>query len=271
MIPALVVPLLFLFRKPKKTKNTKDKWLLAICALGNFVWFPLLSTYGLSLTSASKASLVFSFSPIFTIILCHFFLNDRLTIRRIIGVVLAVVGVSIIINPSLGNLTEGSWIGDILVLVATIGSSIAYIASVQLVRSLDSYSVIGYSVLMGGIALSLVFIVGQFWNDLYQLDWKSWLGIIYVGIFGVLISNGLVLYAAKYASAVTLSSTTFITPFLSIILAVLFLDESISVIDIVAGIIILSGVYFTKYKKSEGLSRLLFKGGDIHESTTYNN
>ncbi len=270
MIPALAIPLLFLFKRPLRATTSKDKRLLAICALGNFVWFPLLSAYGLSLTSASKASLIFSFSPIFTIILCHFFLNDRLTIRRSIGVALAAVGVIIIINPSLGNLSEGNWIGDILVLVATVGSGISYVASVQLVRSLNSYSVICFSVLIGGITLSLVFMFGKLWSYFYIMDWKSWVGVIYIGIFGVLISNGLILYAVKYASAVTLSSTTFITPFLSIILAVFLLGETISPIDIAAGVIILSGVYFTKYKKNTGLSKLLFKGGDIHESKTSN-
>ncbi len=269
IIPALVIPLLFLFKKPLIAKTSKDIRLLIICALGNFVWFPLLSTYGLSLTSASEASLIFSFSPIFTIILCHFYLNDKLTIRRSIGVILAAIGVLIIISPSLGNLSKGNWIGDILVLIATVGSGISYVASVQLVRSLNSYSVISFSVLIGGIILSFVFVFGGFWRYVNLMDLKSWIGVIYIGIFGVLISNGLILYAVRYASAITLSSTTFITPFLSIILAVFILDESISLIDILSGIIILTGVYFTKYEKSDGLGKFL-KGGDIHESNTSN-
>lgn len=270
IIPACLVPLLFLIKKPMKVGTIKNKYLLILCAFGNFIWFPLLSTYGLSLTTASKASLIFSFSPIVTIILCHFFLSDKLNFRRVIGIILSTIGVIVIINPSYDSMSHGSWIGDLLVLIATVGSGISYIASAQLVKSLNSYSVICFSVLMGGIILSILFLYGRMWSYLGSADLNIWLSLFYIGVFGVLISNGLIIYAVKYVSAVTLSSTYFVTPFISIILSILFLKEHISIISIFAGLLILIGVYFTKYKRNEGLSKIFFKGGDIHESKTSN-
>lgn len=270
IIPALLVPILFLIKKPMKVKDRKNKILLFVCALGNFIWFPLLSTYGLSITSAVNASIVFAFSPIITIILCSFFLKDKLDFRRIIGIMLSTVGVITIINPTLNSISDGSWIGDLLILIATVGSGISYVASAILVRSIGSYTIISFSVLIGGGVLAILFIYGQMWEYLLNSDIQVWIGIFYIGVFGVLISNGLMIYAVKYVSPVTISSTSFLVPFLAIILSVLFLKEHVSIMVLLSGLLILIGVYFTKYKKREGISKLLFKGGDSHESKTFN-
>jgi drug/metabolite transporter (DMT)-like permease len=73
-------------------------------------------------TTALNLSLIAIFSPVFIIILAHIFLNDRITVTRLCGVVLSVLGVVMLTTRGdLGLLFELQFNeGDLLMLFATL-------------------------------------------------------------------------------------------------------------------------------------------------------
>lgn len=78
---------------------------------------------GIGRTTAAHATILLYSAPFFVALGGHWLLDDRLTLPRIVGLVLAFVGVSLAIGASstASSQTQATWQGDALCLAAGIG------------------------------------------------------------------------------------------------------------------------------------------------------
>ena len=100
------------------------------------------STYGWTvgvtlLPLATVFALEFT-APVWVAILAVFFLRERLTVGRIVAVVLGFVGVLIILRPGLGTLDAAS----LLVLAAAFGFGLTAILTKSLTRTVGTYTIL---------------------------------------------------------------------------------------------------------------------------------
>ncbi len=102
--------------------------------INNAVPFTLI-TWGQTEILAGEAALLNATTPIFTALVGHFVsTDDRLTVNRIIGVALGIVGVGIMVGVELTALQEKAGFG----FFAVLGSSISYGFASHLARRLSS-------------------------------------------------------------------------------------------------------------------------------------
>ncbi len=90
-------------------------------ALNAAIPFTLIAFGALSLP-ASMSSLLNTATPLFTALLSVVFLSDRLTMRRIVGLVLGMVGVALVVGWSPLDLTPAV----VLAIVAALGGALFY-------------------------------------------------------------------------------------------------------------------------------------------------
>ena len=75
---------------------------------------------GLDYTSVSRASVLFYTMPLWVALAAHFILpGETLTVRRSLGIVLAIVGVAIALMFKSGTIGEKAWLGDLLCLAGS--------------------------------------------------------------------------------------------------------------------------------------------------------
>jgi drug/metabolite transporter (DMT)-like permease len=109
----IVLAYLALARKPvKKLLNEKILWILGITNAIGFV----MEFYGLTLTTASKASLLVNVNVVFMAIFSAIMLKDKITSKTKLGILVGLIGVFLTTTGGdLSSLTQGSVIGDLII------------------------------------------------------------------------------------------------------------------------------------------------------------
>jgi drug/metabolite transporter (DMT)-like permease len=97
----------------------RQDW-LAVSLLGllAFVIFSLLFVAAMQFTISARAGLAFSTMPLTTMILAAVFGVQRLTLRRSLGVAVAIGGVTVALVAGLDGAPSGAWRGDLIMLAA---------------------------------------------------------------------------------------------------------------------------------------------------------
>ena len=124
-IAALLVTALLYIRGGRLRLDLRDWGLFFILGLfNNFLPFSLIAWGQVSIDS-SLASILNSTTPMFSVVMAHFLTHDEhLTRNRIIGIVLGIVGVSLLVGPQALQGISANVLGQLAILGA--GMSYAY-------------------------------------------------------------------------------------------------------------------------------------------------
>ncbi|MCG8491179.1 MAG: DMT family transporter [Sneathiellales bacterium] len=201
---------------------------------------------GLNLTSASKASVLVATAPIFGAMIGSF-RGDKTSILGWVGIAVSILGVFILVNNSVTELTfaKGNILGDLLIIVAAIIWSVYTIVSASMVKSRGPIVVTSYGMLVGAVVLSFAAFPAlpeQNW-DLPLSIWISWGSTAFLGA-----AFAFVWYCAGISRLGVSRGMVygFFIPAVAIATAILFFDETMSVIQISGAVLILFGVYLTR-------------------------
>jgi drug/metabolite transporter (DMT)-like permease len=115
---------------------------------------------GTSLTSAAHATILLNLYSVHTVVLSHFLIpGDRLTVRRVAGVVIAYTGIVVLFAGQAGD-SAASLLGDVIVFVSAflLAERLVYLAravqQLDPVKLLLSQAAVGCALFMLGSALT---------------------------------------------------------------------------------------------------------------------
>lgn len=109
---------------------------------------------GLSHSEGSRAAILNSLSIFLVVVLaCVFFKSDRMTVRKMVGVLLGMAGILILNLNSDAVSAEWSWLGDGMIIVNAICSAVASLLTRSMARRVDIIVGTGYSLALGGFLL----------------------------------------------------------------------------------------------------------------------
>lgn len=196
---------------------------------------------GLLQTSAITGSFLLQLQAPAALIFALFFLKEKITWKQVAGIALLLVGsVLVILRDLHGPFEITGGLGDVFVLIAAVGIGFAYIPGKRLTGHGDAFQ-INFLRLFVASCFLLPFLALQANGLTVPFSW-SVIGVLVIYIvanFGIgymLLQVGLSLLQAWEASAITLTLPLFATIF-----AVLLLHESLTLLQIVGGCIILAG------------------------------
>ena len=139
-------------RSFKTSKMIDWRFILAF-ALMNTTFHYFFFYVGMSHSEGSRAAILNSLSTFLVVLLaCACFKSDRLTSRKILG---CAVGFSGILALNLGGAESGqfTWLGDGMIILNAICSSISNLMTRGLSRRIDVFVGTGYSLTIGGLLL----------------------------------------------------------------------------------------------------------------------
>lgn len=199
-----------------------------------------LSWQGLSRVSSGFATIIFSTGPILVAFLSALVLGERLTITKMIGLVLGIAGVAIVFRSRLGNGHE-DLVGT-LFLIAGVSS---LVAGTVLYKRIAPHGGIwmGLAVqfLATGICVLPIAALSENFGDL-RITQPFVLSLLFIVFVNTIGSYSLWLYLLSRTSASAASSLLFLTPPLGLLLGWLLLDEPIEMSDLVGVIPIAIGI-----------------------------
>ncbi|NMB27794.1 MAG: DMT family transporter [Tissierellia bacterium] len=143
--------------KIKKTDIHKVALLGLIQTTTQYIFFYI----GISNTSGTKGSILAATSTFFSVVLAHFFYDeDRLTTRKIIGVILGFIGV-VIVNISGNKVQSGfTFTGEGFVLISSLVGALAGIYTKRIAKNISAFAISGYQLFIGSLLLILIGFLG---------------------------------------------------------------------------------------------------------------
>ncbi len=205
---------------------------------------------GTKLSTAANGSLVTSATPSFVLLFAWMLLSERITLRRLIALLLATLGVVAVIDPRGAQLDPELFAGNILLLGAAVTWAFYSVLVRKVTQSLDvlTFSVIA---LAGGLPVALpvgvweLNTVGVGEISLGVVGGVLFLGIIATALGMILWNNAFVILEAGTASL-----TFFAQPVVGTFLGWLFLGKQITPLFLAGGAMIGIGLVLSSFEQS---------------------
>jgi len=207
---------------------------------------------GLDLTTASDAVLLLNLTPVFSVILASPILNEKITPEKMIGLLLALVGATlIVINTASVEAvsTFDRFFGNIIIIASTALFAINGIAGKISVQSTDSVSVTLYSTLT---AVPFLWIAAALFEDLsilFNMSILSWSIILWVGIINTALAFILYYEAMNFIEASKLQIALSLIAVWGVLMSVLVLGDLVSLLQILGGTITVIGVVIAQISR----------------------
>ena len=233
------------------------------------LWFPLLLLgmtgvfaynvfffTGLQHINAGRASLIIACTPLVITLFAAIFLHEHLTLLRAGGVLLSLIGaIMVISNGHPGSLLTGGFGSGEQAMIGCVLSWSAYsLIGRSVLSTLSPLTAVCYSSIIGTVLLAIPAISGGLLGRLSMVSSLDWASLAYLGIFGTALGFSLYYLAIKKIGATRAGIFINLVPLFSILLSWLILGESVKLIVLAGGFLVLTGVTLTNYRKSDKLS-----------------
>lgn len=230
------------------------------CGLSQLLFFN-----GLARTSAMNVGVLMTSIPIFTVILSYFFLKEKITRLKSLGVLIGAIGA--IALTTLGKEPEfDSTYGDLLILINAFVFA-AYLVLVKpLMAKYNPLTVVMYNFIFG---MAFVMLYPPMWMDLRVAEFTLfpsgvWLKIGFVVIFSTFLTYLMNVFSLKYLSPSVNGSYVYTQPAFVIILTYVFVyigwtqdvTGAINMEKIAFMLMIFAGVYLISYSSQREKKRL---------------
>lgn len=188
--------------------------------------------------------------PLFAFILAVMFLKNEKFDRRIIGIIVGILGVVLIAKPYESNIFEANLEGifDIILGSLIVGSSFVYAKRFISPLKIHFSALTTYQL---GFALLTLFIVTK-WDGITNITTNThvFLGtIVGLGLLGTGLAFVLYYYIIEQLGAVSAASTTYLPPVVALIIGYFFIGENIDLIDCLGTVLIFIGVFIVNQRK----------------------
>ena len=236
-------------RWSKITKLIKEDFIaLSVLGLTGYTLFFIFAFEGMLFTTASNASIVTNFAPIFIAILSVLFLNEKLNIRRIIGIPMSFLGVLLVVTEGdLANLFSiDKILGDLLIVISAFFWAIYTIYSKPIFEEEDTFAITTMSMILGAIYLIPFAFMLENPSVIIEISLLAWAIIVFLALFGSVVAYLLWNEIVSKIDATLAGTTLFLIPIFTIILAVILIGEIITIFTLIGMILILAGVFLTE-------------------------
>lgn len=199
--------------------------------------YQLLLNWAETTIPAGMSSLIASAAPLVSTAIAVLYFGERISIVRIFGGVIALVGIVLVCVAQPGTKTSGA-------IVIIIGAMLLYGAYHPLVRPLYRYytglEVATYCLIAA--ALMSVPLIPFAWNQLANADASTWVSGIYLGLLPSALAFVIWGYALSRLTIATSTSLLFLVPAIALLVSLIWLHEIPPVVEIGGGATVLLGV-----------------------------
>jgi len=211
-----------------------------------FYYLLLFQAYDL-LPAQQAQSLNYTWAITLTLLAVPF-LGQKLTKKDVVAIFLAYTGALIIATKGdLLALNFTSPLGVFMALLSTLLWAMYWILNAK--NNGDAIASLLLCFLLG---LPVIVILTPILSDFNMPDWQGWAGAIYIGLFEMGFAFVAWLTALRYAeNTAKISNLIFISPFVSLLLLNLLIDEPIFPATIVGLVFIIVGLVIQQLKNRE--------------------
>lgn len=238
-----------LWKKPSKPKAiTKKDWLwLVFFGFIGYYMASLFDFMGLQYLKAGLERIILFIYPTIVVFLSWIFFKKKLTKNQFIAILVTYVGVLIAFWDELGLQGEDVVLGGFLILLSAITYASYLVGSGWLIPKFGMVQFTSYAMIVSTVVVCIHFLFQGNYN-LFQYPKEVYLLGLTMAIFCTLIPSFLVSAAIERLGASTFSIFGSLGPVATIILAFIFLEETITSLQVLGMCIVILGVTLVSVK-----------------------
>jgi drug/metabolite transporter (DMT)-like permease len=219
----------------------RDVLIFAALGIANNALYLGLGYTGLQSVSAGLGGLIVSANPVFTAALAALFLGERLTGRKVVGLLLGIAGVAFIVWHRMSVGTDS--LHGILFTLASLASIVAGTILFKLFASKGSLWIgNGIQNLAAGIVLAPIALVFADVHDIVPNE-KLLGAFLFLTLGGSIFAYWLWFHLLKVCGATAASAYHFVMPPLGMLFAFLVLGEHVEFRDLMGIVPVALGIY----------------------------
>ena len=202
-------------------------------------------TFGVSATTAANTGLIFATAPVWGLLLGVVLGLERPTWQGIAGVALSILGVAIVFYEGLGG-AGTSMIGNLSVLLAAVSFGGYTVLSMLLLERYQPLVVATYSLLLGGLIVSLLSS-----PYLWTVEWSgvgagAWYAVAFSAVFATAFAFAAWQTGVSRIGANRVLIYQYLITVTGVASGIVYFDEELGIEKIIGGAVILVGVYLAR-------------------------
>ena len=245
----LGVAFLLVFIKIKKIKMDRESikkhlWILLVS--GGFIglnWVLLFESY--RYTSVAVATLCYYMAPIFVMIVSPFLLKEKLTVKKVLCVIVALIGMVFVSGVLDGGISDVSEMKGILF---GLGAAALYATVIMMNQKLREVPTYDKTIMQLGAAAVVLIPYILFVEDLSAVVLTPLIVfmLIIVGVVHTGIAYALYFGSMNGLKAQTVALFSYIDPIVAIILSAMFLKEPMTIYSAIGAVLVIGATMISE-------------------------
>ena len=233
------------FSIPKEKIARKDFFVIFLSAVFGVALNMLTFFKGLSLTTPINGSVIMTTTPIIVLIFSFIILYEKITTRKITGILIGMLGTIILITygPKAVLNAPNIKLGNFLVFINAASYGMYLIVSKQLLKKYHPFHLVKWIYLFG-----LIMVLPFGFHQVSIIDWQGipMEGLYKIGfivVFTTFLTYLFNIMALRHVKASTLSVFLYLQPLVASIYAIAVGSDQLDTIKLIAATLIFLGVY----------------------------
>jgi drug/metabolite transporter (DMT)-like permease len=236
LLPAVVLS------APRARFERRDLLPIALLGITQFGVLIALLNYGLRSVPSGRAALIFATFPLQTMVLASALGHERLTVAKILGVLVTIVGVGFALGDKVLRAAGDEWAGDLAVFASASSGAVCSVLYRPYLRKYPTLPVSAFAML-ASVAFLAVLAAGEgFFGSLPHFTPGGWLAVLFIGISSG-IGYYLWLWALGHAPATQVTVFLSLSPVTAAALGALLLGEAASRLSVLGLVCVALGLW----------------------------
>ncbi|MDQ0340076.1 drug/metabolite transporter (DMT)-like permease [Caldalkalibacillus uzonensis] len=230
--------------------NLQWKPLLILGLIQTVLVFALIM-YGMRFVEAGKSSIILYTMPIWSSLLASHFLNQKLGLRKVIGLILGIAGLFLILGVDLWKQQTPAVIwGESLILLAALCWAVANIYYQLKFSGQDRIQVNAYQMVFGAVGITILAVLAE-WGQPIVLNVTSLFAVLFTGVLASALCFTIWFYLLNRIDTATATISTLLVPVFGVVFSWLFLGEPLTLEMVCGGCMIVLGISFSSLSKTK--------------------
>lgn len=187
--------------------------------------------------SGGFAAILSSTTPVFTIVIAYVFADEILTVSKLAGVFLGLIGALIILAPGLEAGAKAAAVGVIMILISVLSRSTSSVYARRSLKQIDPLqSAVGMLTTAAIVLIPLSLLVDH--PLTLRPSFEGMAYTILLGLFASALANLLLFWLIANRGATFSSLYACIEPAIAVLIGVMFLGDTIQVTTIVGMVVV---------------------------------
>jgi len=243
LVASLILSALILARGVRWPRSRRDWYLIAIVGLLQFTLNYGLVFWGEQYIPSGLAAVLQSTFPAFGLVIAHLYLpHERLTTRKVIGVLMGVVGVAIIFSDQLTIAGHLALLGSVALVASAFFGAYSNVLVKAYAREIDPQVLAAGQMIFGFPPLLIIGIVTE--GNPFRFHWTmtAAISLAYLVVVGSVIAFALYYWLVRHMEVTKTMLIALVTPVVAVLLGMIVLHEKLNWRLFVGAACIISGI-----------------------------